>query len=200
MPDKLLNIIRPLRILEAEEAEFRIAFERLLICNHILAKAVVPLMKDIKFGRIINIISTSVKQVIRGLGVSNTIRGSVAQWAKTLALELGEFGITVNNILPGYTKTNRLNELALKNADNENVNMLSCYIAKNMGTKKSFARVQDGSMKNELEELKIDQIIDPSDKESIALRETAELIRNNDKLSPLLLPVRDGVMIYQKIE
>ena len=110
-------------LIEAEEAEFRIAFERLLICNHILAKAVVPLMKDIKFGRIINIISTSVKQVIRGLGVSNTIRGSVAQWAKTLALELGEFGITVNNILPGYTKTNRLNELALKNADNENVNV-----------------------------------------------------------------------------
>jgi len=103
-------------LIEAEENEFRIAFERLLICNHILAKEVVPQMKEIKYGRIINIISTSVKQVIKGLGVSNTIRGSVAQWAKTLALELGEFGITVNNILPGYTKTNRLNELALKNA------------------------------------------------------------------------------------
>mgnify|MGYP000320139674 CR=1 FL=1 len=106
-------------LIEAEENEFRIAFERLLICNHILAKEVVPRMKEIKYGRIINIISTSVKQVIKGLGVSNTVRGSVAQWAKTLALELGEFGITVNNILPGYTKTNRLNELALKNANFE---------------------------------------------------------------------------------
>ncbi len=106
-------------LIEAEENEFRIAFERLLICNHILAKEVVPRMKEIKYGRIINIISTSVKQVIKGLGVSNTIRGSVAQWAKTLALELGEFGITVNNVLPGYTKTNRLDELALKNANFE---------------------------------------------------------------------------------
>ena len=104
-------------LIDAEESEFRIGFERLLICSHILAKEVVPRMKKIKYGRIINITSTSVKQVIRGLGVSNTIRGSVAQWAKTLALELGEFGITVNNILPGFTRTNRLDELALKNAN-----------------------------------------------------------------------------------
>ena len=97
---------------DANEDEFRIAFERLLISNHILAKAVVPGMKKMKWGRIINIISTSVRQVIPGLGVSNTIRGSVAQWGKTLALELGEFGITVNNILPGYTATTRLKELA----------------------------------------------------------------------------------------
>lgn len=106
-------------LIDAEESEFRIGFERLLICSHILAKEVVPRMKEIKYGRIINITSTSVKQVIRGLGVSNTIRGSVAQWAKTLALELGEFGITVNNILPGFTRTNRLDELALKNANFE---------------------------------------------------------------------------------
>ena len=65
-----------------------------------------------QFGRIINIISTSVNQVIPGLGVSNTVRGAVSQWAKTLALELGDSNITVNNILPGYTKTNRLKELA----------------------------------------------------------------------------------------
>jgi 3-oxoacyl-[acyl-carrier protein] reductase len=69
-------------------------------------------MKKNKYGRIVNIISTSVKQVIPGLGVSNTIRGSVAQWAKTLAIELGPHQISVNNILPGYTTTNRLNELA----------------------------------------------------------------------------------------
>ena len=99
-------------LIEAEEDEFRIAFERLLICNHIMAKAVVPGMKEQGSGRIINIISTSVRQVIPGLGISNTIRGAVAQWAKTLALELGGFGITVNNILPGYTATERLQELA----------------------------------------------------------------------------------------
>ena len=77
-----------------------------------MAKAVVPGMKELGEGRIINIISTSVRQVIPGLGVSNTIRGAVAQWAKTLALELGEFGITVNNVLPGYTATKRLQSLA----------------------------------------------------------------------------------------
>ena len=99
-------------LIEANEDEFRIAFERLLICNHILAKAVFPGMKEMKCGRIINIISTSIRQVIAGLGVSNTIRGSVAQWGKSLALELGELGITVNNVLPGYTSTSRLKELA----------------------------------------------------------------------------------------
>jgi 3-oxoacyl-[acyl-carrier protein] reductase len=99
-------------LIDAVENEFRQAFERLLICNQILAKAVFPGMKELESGRIINIISTSVRQVIPGLGVSNTIRGAVAQWAKTLALELGEFGITVNNVLPGYTNTARLQSLA----------------------------------------------------------------------------------------
>ena len=99
-------------LIDAVENEFRQAFERLLICNQILAKAVFPGMKALGSGRIINIISTSVRQVIPGLGVSNTIRGAVAQWAKTLALELGEFGITVNNVLPGYTNTARLQSLA----------------------------------------------------------------------------------------
>ena len=104
-------------LIEAEEEEFRIAFERLLICNHIMAKAVVPGMKEPGSGRIINIISTSVRQVIPGLGVSNTIRGSVAQWGKTLAIELGEYGICVNNILPGYTATARLQDLADRKAE-----------------------------------------------------------------------------------
>jgi len=68
-------------------------------------------MKNADFGRIINIISTSVKQPIDGLGVSNTIRGAVANWSKTLANELGEFGITVNNVLPGFTATDRLDDI-----------------------------------------------------------------------------------------
>lgn len=95
-------------ILNANIEEFTSAFSNHLICNHILVQACVPSMKSEQFGRIINIISTSVKQPINGLGVSNTTRGAVASWSKTLANELGEFGITVNNVLPGYTKTARL--------------------------------------------------------------------------------------------
>jgi 3-oxoacyl-[acyl-carrier protein] reductase len=88
--------------------EYENAFKSHLICNQILVQAVVEGMKKEKYGRIINIISTSVKQPIRNLGVSNTIRGAVANWAKTLSVELALFGITVNNILPGATKTERL--------------------------------------------------------------------------------------------
>ncbi len=83
-------------------------FQQHLICNQILAQAVVPGMKQDNYGRIINIISTSVKAPLANLGVSNTIRGAVANWAKTLANELGKFGITVNNVLPGATATQRL--------------------------------------------------------------------------------------------
>ncbi len=98
-------------ITEADTVEFVSAFHNHLICNHILTSAVVPGMKKAGFGRIVNIISTSVKQPLSGLGVSNTIRGSVANWAKTMANELGSFGITVNNVLPGATYTDRLKEI-----------------------------------------------------------------------------------------
>lgn len=93
--------------IEAAVEEFERTFAAHLICNHVLAQAVVPYMKEAQYGRIINIISTSVKQPIKGLGVSNTIRGAVANWAKTLSLELAPFGITVNNVLPGATLTVR---------------------------------------------------------------------------------------------
>ena len=102
-------------------AEFRVSFDRLLLSNQIVTRRAIKEMKKQKYGRIINIISTSVKQVIPGLGVSNTIRGAVAQWGKTLALELGEYGITVNNILPGYTKTERLSELSIAKAKDLNI-------------------------------------------------------------------------------
>lgn len=98
-------------ILDARTEEFTQAFSNHLICNHILVQAVVEGMKKEKYGRIINIISTSVKQPIKGLGVSNTIRAAVANWSKTLAAELGAFGITVNNVLPGGTNTERLKTL-----------------------------------------------------------------------------------------
>lgn len=98
-------------ILEATIEEFTQTYSNHLICNHILVQACVPSMKKEGFGRIVNIISTSVKQPISGLGVSNTTRGAVASWAKTLASELAPFGITVNNVLPGSTKTARLDSL-----------------------------------------------------------------------------------------
>ena len=88
--------------------EYINAFQQHLIANQLILQAVLPHMKANNFGRIINIISTSVKQPLKGLGVSNTIRGAVASWAKTLATELGPFAITVNNVLPGATSTERL--------------------------------------------------------------------------------------------
>jgi 3-oxoacyl-[acyl-carrier protein] reductase len=97
--------------LAAEVAQFLAAFENHLIVNQLIAQRVVPFMQSQKFGRIINVISTSVKQPIQGLGVSNTIRGAVANWAKTLSSELAPFGITVNNVLPGATRTARLDSI-----------------------------------------------------------------------------------------
>ncbi|CAG0984068.1 MAG: SDR family oxidoreductase [Bacteroidetes bacterium] len=96
---------------EAKTDDFLHAFNSHLICNHLLAQAVIPGMKKSNYGRIINIISTSVKIPLKGLGVSNTIRGAVASWAKTLANELGQYNITVNNVLPGATHTQRLQHL-----------------------------------------------------------------------------------------
>ena len=90
---------------------FENAFQQHLLCNHLLMQAVVEGMKKAKYGRIINVISTSVKQPLKGLGVSNTIRAAVANWSKTLSIELAPFGITVNNVLPGATGTNRLSTL-----------------------------------------------------------------------------------------
>ena len=116
---------KPGPIVDANVEDFISAFNRHLICNHILVQAVVPKMKEARFGRIIKITSTSVKQPIKGLGISNTIRGAVANWAKTLSFELGEFGITVNNILPGYTDTQRLKEIFLNKSKKSNYDIES---------------------------------------------------------------------------
>lgn len=104
-------------IIDAGLDEFTGTFSQHLLCNHILVQAVVPGMKKERYGRIINIISTSVKQPIVNLGVSNTVRSAVASWAKTLAGELGPFGITVNNILPGSTQTTRIDQVIKERAD-----------------------------------------------------------------------------------
>lgn len=96
---------------QADPSEFMSAFQQHLICNQILVQSLLPRMKAAGEGRIVNVISTSVKQPLDNLGVSNTIRGAVANWAKTLANELGPFNITVNNVLPGATSTERLSSI-----------------------------------------------------------------------------------------
>ena len=113
-------------IVSAKVDEFLSAFNNHLVCNHLLTQACIEGMKQSGYGRVINIISTSVKQALPNLGVSNTIRAAVGNWAKTMANELGKFGITVNNVLPGATATQRLSNIidnkALKtNTNNDDV-------------------------------------------------------------------------------
>jgi 3-oxoacyl-[acyl-carrier protein] reductase len=98
-------------VASASSDEFTSAFAAHVLANATLTRAVLPGMQAARFGRIVNIISTSVKAPIPGLGVSNTIRAAVASWAKTLSLEVASSGITVNNVLPGYTRTGRLEAL-----------------------------------------------------------------------------------------
>jgi len=104
-------------ILDAGPEQFIAAFASHLLCNQLLVQAILPGMRRSGYGRIINIISTSVLLPIRGLGVSNTTRGAVANWARTVAAEVAPFGITVNNVLPGYTDTARLGSLFEKKAE-----------------------------------------------------------------------------------
>ena len=99
-------------IADADPVAFEQAFRQHLLCNHILAQAVTPHMKEKAWGRIINVVSTSVKIPINNLGVSNTIRAAVASWAKTLSNELAIYGITVNSLLPGFISTSRLDAVA----------------------------------------------------------------------------------------
>lgn len=133
-------------IVEASEDQFLQAFQQHLLTNHLLTKAVLEGMKAEGFGRIINVISTSVKVPLKNLGVSNTTRGAVASWAKTMSNELAQFGITVNNVLPGATRTQRLNAIlqntaAKKGASIETVEeeMLQEIPAKRFGEAEEIA-------------------------------------------------------------
>jgi len=108
---------------QADIEAFVQAFHNHIICNQILTKTVLEGMKTAGYGRIINVISTSVKEPIPGLGVSNTTRGAVANWAKTMATELAPFGITVNNLLPGFTETGRLHEIVKSKAEKANTSI-----------------------------------------------------------------------------
>ncbi len=105
----------------AKVEAFLDAYRKHLVANHVLAETVIPGMQAAGYGRIVNIISTSVKEPIAGLGVSNTTRWAVASWSKTLATELAPFGITVNNVLPGSTKTPRIEQIVLTRAQKTGV-------------------------------------------------------------------------------
>lgn len=131
-------------ITEAKTDEFLSAFNHHLICNHILVQALLPNMKAEKYGRIINVISTSVKLPLHGLGVSNTIRAAVANWSKTLANEVASLGITVNNVLPGATLTIRLKSIIENKA---------------LKTGKSITEIQDEMLK----EIPAGRFADPSE-------------------------------------
>ena len=97
-------------LIDATPNDFEKAFLRHVLASQTLVQLLIPGMKKASYGRIINIISTSVKEPIPGLGVSNTIRGAMASWSKTLSKELPP-SITINNVLPGFTNTERLTEL-----------------------------------------------------------------------------------------
>lgn len=130
-------------IIEATEEAFLNTFNQHLICNHILTQAVVPSMKKEAYGRIVNIISTSVKIPLKNLGVSNTIRGAVASWAKSMANELGQYNITVNNVLPGFTATQRLSTLIDNIAKKGNT--VVDIVEKNMQEEVPMKRFADAS-------------------------------------------------------
>lgn len=109
--------------LEAAPEAFLQAYRQHLVCSHLLVQLLVPGMRTEGYGRIVNIISTSVKVPIEDLGVSNTTRGAMASWAKTLASELAPDGITINNVLPGMTATDRLMELLAGRAAKKGTSM-----------------------------------------------------------------------------
>lgn len=134
--------------LDAQPDQFLAAFQQHLICNHLLATALVPGMKEQGYGRIINIVSTSVRIPIANLGVSNTVRAAVASWAKTLSNEIGAWGITVNSVLPGFTDTQRLKSLIHSNSqqsgisEDELANSMKLSIpAKRFGTAEEIGNV-----------------------------------------------------------
>ncbi|MDB5276784.1 MAG: family NAD(P)-dependent oxidoreductase [Ferruginibacter sp.] len=135
-------------MIDTNAADLEKAFLSHVVSSHLLAQLLVPGMQQAGYGRIINIVSTAVKQPINGLGISNSIRAAVANWAKTLANEIAHSGITVNNVLPGYTNTDRLKYLFEKQASNQGLtiadiekNIVHSIPAKRLGQPEEFGAV-----------------------------------------------------------
>lgn len=135
-------------MIDTSATELEQAFKTHLISSQLLVQTVLPGMKTAGYGRIVNILSTSVKQPINGLGISNAIRAAVANWAKTLANEIGNSGITINNVLPGFTSTDRLEYLFEKQAKDQQVDKqiilertIAGIPAKRLGTPAEFGAV-----------------------------------------------------------
>jgi 3-oxoacyl-[acyl-carrier protein] reductase len=135
-------------IATASPFEFENAFRQHLVCNHLIAQSLVPGMKEKGWGRIINIISTSVRIPLDNLGVSNTIRAAVASWSKTMSNELAQYGITINSLLPGFISTSRLDAVAQSFANRDGVSkdvmtekMKSSVPAKRFGDPQEIAAV-----------------------------------------------------------
>ncbi|MDN3659434.1 SDR family oxidoreductase [Ferruginibacter paludis] len=135
-------------MIDTNAADLEKAFLSHVVSSHLLAQLLVPGMQQAGYGRIINIVSTAVKQPINGLGISNSIRAAVANWAKTLANEIAHSGITVNNVLPGYTNTDRLKYLFEKQASNQGVtsadiekDIVNSIPAKRLGQPEEFGGV-----------------------------------------------------------
>lgn len=127
----------------ATDEQFLKAFEQHVLSAQAVMNLVLPGMKEKKYGRVINVISTSVKAVIPNLGVSNTIRGAMANWSKTLANEVGVFGVTVNNVLPGYTLTPRFE--SLRKATAEKLQVTEAQIENQWKTQIPLARFAEPS-------------------------------------------------------
>ncbi|MDX2146050.1 MAG: SDR family oxidoreductase [Planctomycetota bacterium] len=107
--------------LDATPEQLIAAFNAQLVAAQLIASELLPGMKAARYGRIINVASTSVKQPIPGLAISNIVRAAVAAWAKSLSQEVAHFGITVNNVLPGFTSTERLASLVANKAKSRGV-------------------------------------------------------------------------------
>ena len=135
-------------MIDTDPLELDKAFKTHVVSSHVLAQLVIPGMRKAGYGRIINIVSTSVKQPINGLGISNTIRAAVANWSKTLANEIGNGGITINNVLPGFTNTDRLDYLFTRQAADQGVDKqailersIASIPAKRLGEPEEFGAV-----------------------------------------------------------
>lgn len=133
---------------ETKPEEWRAAVDQLLMSTVFFARAALPLMKDRNWGRFITITSSAVKQPVDGLLLSNSVRAAVTGLARTLANEYAAYGITVNNVCPGYTRTARLDALASSISARTNVKPEEVFAswareipAGRIGTPEEFAAV-----------------------------------------------------------